>query len=188
MICLNDYYYNLSLEEINMINNKEEKEFAINLYKEELKQLAIDRLSKKIINSNMGKSIKEIAYKLESVYYENTSIYTFPNDIVLFYPSIKEYRASNNIICHVTGSEIRKGSYYYSYRPLLENISDGHIYVLDKAIKSENTEDDFFPLTIKEFDSLNEKIDNSYYLEDLEYDYYAISRRIGGRLVLRKLR
>ena len=184
----NDYYYSLSLDEINRINNKEEKEFILNLYKKELKQLAIDRLSKKIINNNIGKSIKEITYKLESIYYDNTSIYTFPSDIVLFYPSLKEYRASKNMICHVTGSEIKKGSFYYSYRALLENISNNHIYVLDKTIRAENTEIAFFPTTISEFDNLKEKIDTAYSLSQEEYDYYGISRRIGGSLKLRKLR
>lgn len=71
---------------------------------------------------------------------------------------------------------------------MLENISNNHIYVLNKTIKTESTEIAFFPNTIKEFDNLNEKIDNAYSLSQEEYDYYGISRRIGGRLLLRKLR
>lgn len=99
----NDYYYNLSLNEINLIKNPKEKDFVLNLYKEELKQLATDRITRRIINDNIGSSIKKIISKLESYLYDNTSIYTFPNDIVLFYPTIKESRATTNITCHVTG-------------------------------------------------------------------------------------
>lgn len=184
----NNKYFSLSLDEIYSIVNLAEREYAIEFYKRELLNLGNDRLTKRVLNDNLGKSIEEIITKLEDVFLSKRSDYTFPDDIVLFYPAIKECRAASDIICDVTGAEIKKGNFYYSYRPLLENISNEHVYVLNRSIKTEISELDFLPTSIYEFDSLSEKIDNAYDIIDEDYDYYGISRRIGGSLRLRKIR
>lgn len=181
-------YSSLSLSKIYQISDRKERVYALEFYKKELLSLGSDRLTKKIIRDNWGKSIEEIITKLEETFLDNRSVYTFPDNIVLFYPTVREQRATSNIICDVTGAEIRRGSFYCSYRPLLENVSNNHVYVLNRTLKSETAEVDFLPMSMYEFDALSEKIDNADAATDEEYDYYGISRRIGGRLALRRIR
>lgn len=185
---LDNDYSSFSLSELYRINDVEEQKYALEFYKNELLSLGTDRFTKKLIKDNWGQSIEKIITKLEESFLENRSVYTFPDNIVLFYPTIREQRASSNIICDVTGAEIKRGSFYCSYRPMLENISNNHVYVLSRTLRSETAEIDFFPTSIYEFDILSERIDNAYFSLDEGYDYYGISRRIGGRLALRRIR
>lgn len=64
---------------------------------------------------------KQLAILLDSY----TSQYLFPGDICFFYPSLQNPKASRPTTCHFSAAKIVKGESYYTYRPLLENITRG---------------------------------------------------------------
>lgn len=71
----------------------------------------------------------------------------------------------------------------------LENLSNGHAYVLAKPWKSELGYRDFYPSDISELDILNDKLAHPFsYVDDPDgYNYYDISTRIGSFIKLKKL-
>lgn len=70
---------------------------------------------------------KETFYqKVESLEQEYMSYYLFPNQYVAFYPQIKERCAQTNLVCHLSGGVIKKGSFYCSYSPFVESLKTGH--------------------------------------------------------------
>lgn len=178
----------LTLLEINQIKDNKLRDYLQEYYKEQLLELTDTKISKKIVQKYIGYSLNDILKKIEETYFEYESIYLFPGDLVIVYPNIREYKSRKTRICDISGAEIVKGSYYYHYRLLLENISDKTVFTLERPLIAETGYYDFFPTNIQELDELAQKLDNSDLLEESEYNYYDISSRIGGSLKLRKLK
>ena len=174
-----DDVYLLSLNEINRISDKSLKKQLLTLYNEEIKKITNDPIGRLFISED--KSIEQIYFEIERYTYSLRSEYLFYNDIVRFYPFIKETVASKNITCHFCGSVISKGSLYLSYRPFLQNMSTGKKYVLQKTIKTEIGYREYLPTTLKEFEQFIYNLDNAY-IQDRNtcLDYYSINSNLGN--------
>lgn len=98
---------------------------------------------------------------LQLYYYNNQSRYYFPNDLVAFYPRMKEQKASKEFVCDMSETIISKGSYYINYRPLLENLNTHEVYVLKRTIKCLPYYSDILPVNIQELEYLNDMIINT---------------------------
>lgn len=167
---------------------RELKEELLLLRGELIKELECDRISKKIILENPTLSVNELEELLENAYMDSTSILYFPNDLCCFYPKITEQKAKTIRICDISGSIIMPNSTYYSYRPMLDNLTTGKTYVLKRTIQTEISYYDFFPKTLYEFEELSMKLGSSFELEDTDYNYYDLSKRLGEYLPLTELR
>lgn len=185
---LNTKILNYSIEEINQEPNTKIRNELFNLYHELIIELSNNRISRKVIMENNGKSIKDLMTIINNISLLHESIDIFQGDYVILYPSITEAVANREITCDVSGSKIKIGSKYYSYRPLLDNIVTKKRYVLKRTIKTEIGYDDFFPKDIHEFEDLNYKLSHPFeYLNDQNYNYYDISTRVGEGLTLEEL-
>ncbi len=155
---------------------------------EEINTLLKNETSKIIKYDN--NSLLELENKIQEELFINTSSYLFPGDIVLLYPLVREYKANSSIMCDISGSIIQKGSYYSSYRPLIDNIITREHYILEKSINLETSYRHVLPKNIFEFDEWVKRINGSYsnpILED-EIDFYSFSRNYKNDLSLIKLR
>lgn len=180
--------FRLSLSEIEQIANRSLKETYYQLYQMHLLELITNRIDARIVKKHMGLPLQNLHEIVERFYLNNQSTYLFPGDIVLVYPMIHEYHSKKDIICDVSGALIRKGSLYCHYKPLLENLSTGEIYVLKTPLKSEVGEIDFFPTDIQGLDTLERNLNYPDCVEEPQWNYDDISKRVGGHLALRKLR
>jgi len=154
-------------------------------HKEMLSKLSFNRFNKRIISENLNLSIQEITDLIEIETLKHTSNWYFPGSICYFYPSLIERRAQKNYICDVTGECIRRGSFYLSYRPFIDNITLHKAFVLKRTILANSVSSDFFPTTFDEFESLARILTYSYELpQNSEYDYYDISTRVGEMSLL----
>ena len=173
------------LDEIYRKGNKEE---LLLLRKGLIKGLECDRISRKIILDNSSLSVNELEELLESVYIDSTSSFYFPGDLCLFYPKIVEYRTKVVRTCDISSSIIMPGSFYYNYRPMIDNLTTGKTYVLKRSIQTEVGYYDFFPQTLYEFEELSMKLGSSFEVEDTDYNYYDLSKRLGEYLPLVELK
>jgi len=167
------------------INTKEE---LILLRENLIKELALDRISKKVILDNPTLSKEKIEELLNQAYLDNTSTLYFPNDICCFYPKITEQKSKNIRTCDISGAIIMPNSRYYSYRPMLDNLTTGKTYVLKRTIQTEISYYDFFPKTLFEFEELSLKLGSPFNIEDDYYNYYDLSKRLGQHLALTELK
>ncbi len=181
-------FYFYSFFDINKLSSLQKKEFH-QFYDATLQEWDQNRLIHHIILSHYGKSLYEIENLIQDQLLLHTSLSFFPNDVVLLYPSFpRVLKARTSTLCQISGSIIMKNSEYLYYRPILDNLSNGQTYVLTNSIKAELGYSDFFPSTIFEFEQLNDKLNNSYEVEDESYNYYDISQRIGEGLSIKKLK
>lgn len=164
------------------------KEELLSLRMELIKNLECDRISRKVILDNPTISVNELEELLENVYIDSTSTLYFPNDICCFYPKIIEQKSKTVRTCDISGSIIMPNSTYYSYRPMLDNLTTGKTYVLKRTIQTEISYYDFFPKTLYEFEELSMKLGNPFEIEDTDYDYYDLSKRLGQYLSLTELK
>ena len=142
--------YNLSLEQIkykNIYKLIEEYNYNLNLLKK-------NRLCKRIISNNYGLSIIELEELLEIEEMKHNSQYYFPGDTVLLYSRNYEQKTKKNITCNFSGAIIRPGSFYINYRPLIDNISTGEVYVLKNTLKVDKSYSYILPTTIQELENL----------------------------------
>lgn len=170
------------------IYKKDNKEELLLLRGELIKELECDRISRKIILDNPSLSINELEELLGSVYIDSTSTFYFPGDLCVFYPKIVEYRTKGIRMCDISNSIIMPGSFYYNYRPMVDNLTTGKTYVLKRSIQTEVSYYDFFPQTLYEFEELSMKLGNPYEIEDTDYNYYDLSKRLGEYLPLVELK
>ena len=170
------------------IYRKDNKEELLLLRGELIKNLECDRISRKVILDNPSLSVDELEELLESVYIDSTSSFYFPGDLCLFYPKIVEYRTKVLRSCDISSSIIMPGSFYYNYRPMIDNLTTGKTYVLKRTIQTEISYYDFFPKTLYEFEELSMKLGNPFEIEDTDYDYYDLSKRLGQYLSLTELK
>ena len=96
-----------------------------------------------------------------------TSYDLFPNHHIILYPNIKELKSTKIITCNICGSKIKPNSYYLSYRPLLEDLTNNNRYVLKNTLKCETSYYDILPQTIGQFED--------FYRKTNEYEYCNIS-------------
>ena len=164
------------------------KEELLSLRMELIKNLECDRISRKVILDNPTISVHELEELLETIYIDSTSTLYFPNDICCFYPKITEQKAKTIKTCDISGSIIMPNSTYYSYRPMLDNLTTGKTYVLKRTIQTEISYYDFFPKTLYEFEELSMKLGSPFEIEDTDYDYYDLSKRLGQYLPLVELK
>jgi hypothetical protein len=171
-----------------LINNDEVLSVKSRLCIEQINKLLKNKTSKIIKYNN--NSILEIENMIQEEMYANTSMYLFPGDIVLFYPLIREYKATSNITCDISGSIIRSGTYYASYRPLIDDITTREHYVLDKSIKTEISYTHLLPKNILEFEEWIRKVEQSYSYSSIddEIDFYSFSANYKSNLNIKKLR
>ncbi|MCI8347477.1 MAG: hypothetical protein HFJ12_06005 [Bacilli bacterium] len=122
----------------------------------EISRLTID-VEKKLNNLS-----EEERYGILQLYYANNqSGYYFPNDLVAFYPQMKEQKASKEIVCNISETIISKGSCYINYRPILENLNTHEVYVLKRTIKCLPYYSDILPVNIRGLEHLNDMIINT---------------------------
>lgn len=164
------------------------KEELLSLRMELIKNLECDRISRKVILDNPTISVNELEELLETIYIDSTSTLYFPNDLCCFYPKITEQKAKTIKTCDISGSIIMPNSSYYSYRPMLDNLTTGKTYVLKRTIQTEVGYYDFFPKTLYEFEELSMKLGSPFEIEDPDYDYYDLSKRLGQYLSLTELK
>ncbi len=117
-----------------------------------------DRWIQEIVRENKDKLMMEIQEIIDRERMKKTSEYYFPGHMVLFYPSIREYKALRSVLCAVSGASIYAGSFYYYYRPLLRDIETGKSYVLEKAMKVQREYGYMLPTTIGEFEEMRNRM------------------------------
>jgi hypothetical protein len=104
-------------------------------YNEILQELKTDPIAKAVIKKYYGQPLDVIYYRIEYEYAKYTSTLLFPNNIVLFYPSYKEYKAKNIYYSTLEEYMISKGESYIYYSGLFINLSTNNKYILSKPIR-----------------------------------------------------
>ena len=122
---------------------------------------------------------------IQQYYCENLSTYYFPGDLTAFYSNIMERHTTQDIVCSISGSVIKKGSLYIAYRPLIENLRTRQAFVLKKTIKCESIYGNFLPQNIMELEDLNQKVCNHEIEAGIEYD--NLYHFQNGEIILQKL-
>lgn len=172
----------LTLEDFKQLDDKS----LYDEYNQQIANLGIDRISKRIVLDMYGDPIIDIYKKVESSYQENTSNEIFPNDLVLLHGGIRENKTKIPIRCDFSGTIIRKGTLYINYRPLIENLTTGNSYVLSKTIKVREEYIDCLPNNIQDLEILQINMMLEKSDEMINYEY--LHRKFDGGFVLRKLR
>lgn len=172
-----------TLEEILAFNSKELQE----LYFRNLENLKTNRIARKVISQMPGESLGKIYQIICSEEEKNRSTSFFYGDLVLVSNGIKEHKASKYITCDFGGGIIYTGSFYLSYKPLIENISTNMVYVLEKTIKVETCYYDMLPQNIGELENLERNMQLELDLND-GIDYSHFNRQMGSSLNLLPLK
>ncbi len=152
-----------------------------------LERFENDRLIKRLLKEESPANSCEFYEMIQQFYLDHTSTYYFPGDLCVFYPKIVEYKAKTIRLCDISGARIMPGSFYYCYRPFLENISSGRKYVLERTIHAEIGYYDFFPGTLFEFEQLAFSLANSEMVENSDYNYADLAKNMGETLRLQEL-
>ena len=149
------------------------KKYLIQRYNEEIDKLKTDIMTKDIVESNYGAPIIEIIEEVEETKSEIRNRKLFPNQPVVVYSGIKEVKAAKDYTCDFSGATIKTGSLYINYRPMVKNISNGDVYVLQRTIRTELAYESELPTDISELEEFNEKIENykHQYNSEIQYDY-----------------
>lgn len=174
----------MTLREIIHLKNN----YLVQKYKDEISKLMIDKFSKEVVQTLYGKPLIDIIEAVEEKANENKSESLFPGQNIIVYPGIKEAHAreEKGYTCDFSGAQIKKGSIYINYRPMLKNINNGDTYVLNKTIKTETAYYDDLPKNITELEEFNDRIINYEYYEDGYIHYSHLFKQI-GRLQFKKL-
>lgn len=106
------------------------------------------------INDLRFKDERSFYEQLEFILNSHTSTYLFNGDICFFYPSIRDQIASKPITCQISGAPIVTGELYYTYRPLLDNLTTGKVYTISGTIKVSSGYESFLPLNLQEFEQM----------------------------------
>lgn len=124
---------------------------------------------------------EENFYKMvEKLTLQYTSQYFLPNQLVSFYPQVKERRASRDLVCNLSGAIIKKGRFYYTYHPFLENLNTGRVYTIHKNIHAELGYIDCFPQDLFTYEDWYYRLKNAYYGSDNGMiDFYFLSCECG---------
>lgn len=136
------------------------------------------RLVNRILDKKFYNELKLYKY-IEELILEHTSNFLFPNHYIAFYPQVKEFKASKDTICNLSGAVIKKGEMYYCYHPLIEDLSDNKVYTISKKVKASLGYQDKFPTTLAHYEEWYYKLKNAYYNESDEIDFYLLSVECG---------
>lgn len=133
-----------------------------------------------ILKGNVFYSEESFFKTVDKLVLEHTSHYLFPNKLVSFYPQVREYHASSDVTCNLSGARIKKGSIYYTYHPFIEELESGKVYTIRKNIKAELGFIDYFPQDLATYEEWYYKIKNAYYVNnDSKIDFYSLSVECG---------
>jgi len=176
---INELLFTLPYKDILKITNSNLREILMKRYEEE---------ENKILKSFPGledyfdyfKSLEYNYYNLERLYNENISEYLFPNDRVLYYPIVKEYKAQKNHICAISGAIITPGSYYEQFKAFLYDTNTNTSYV-SKKIRYQIGADFIVPTSLHEFENFYYFLEHSYEL-NREDDYNIVTNIRGMSL------
>lgn len=124
-------------------------------------------------------SEKAFFEKVNQLLLEHTSHYLFPNRLIAFYPQVVERCANSDLICHLSGVRIKKGSFYYTYHPFMEDLESGRVYTIQKKIHTELCYIDYFPQDLFTYEEWYYKVKNAYYINDHIIDFYFLSSECG---------
>ena len=173
-----------TLDEVLATNDQDE----IKKYYEYIESMKSSNLTRDIVESLYGEPLSVIWQEILEEEQKYTSMMMFPGDVVMFYPNIKEQKARSFITCDFSAGIIYPGSMYVNYRPLIANISSGERYVLSRTIKVEMGYQHELPRTIQEFEALDNRLKIESYSDNSGIEYSHFSQRMGGELVLQKLK
>ena len=119
-------------------------------------------------------------YKMvDKLVLEHTSHFVFPNKLISFYPQVREYTASRDLVCNLSGAKIKKGSLYYRYHPLMQDVITGKVYTIKKDIKVELGYIDYLPQDLVTYEEWYYKLKNADYTSDDKIDFYGLSCECG---------
>ena len=188
-------YKNLTIQQISQLPGNERKEVcrlsleSLRNYKKYNRLLTIDNtyvsylnglnqiLNELELDTRIYINLHNVVESISKILLNNTSYDFFSGDVIAFYPSIKELRASNFVTCCMSGSIIKPGSYYCYYRPILENLDTNVVYALQNTIKCETSYYDYLPQNIIQFEDFNRKLSDFYC--NNEIDFYNINTLLG---------
>lgn len=131
-------------------------------------------------------SVDHFYNHLTSFVENHTSRYLFPGEICYFYPAIHEQKALKEITCQISGAKIVENELYYTYRPLIDNITSGKVYTIQGTLKVSLGYYDILPQNLSQFEELcsNFKLG----LNSEVIDYYDFKVNAGDNaLDLKKL-
>jgi len=145
-----------------------------------LKELDLPIRIKNILAANSFSSERDFYETVDRLVLEHTSNYLLPNRLVSFYPQVREYRASRELICNLSGARIKKGSLYYTYHPFIEDLKTGRVYTIKKSIRAELGFIDLFPQDLFTYEEWYYRVKNAYYSNsDSQVDFYNLSSECG---------
>lgn len=125
-------------------------------------------------------SEKDFFMTVDKLLLDHTSRFLFPNQLVSFYPQVFERQASNDLTCNLSGARIKKGTFYYTYHPFIEELKSGRCYTIKKSIKAELGYIDLFPQDLATYEEWYYKVKNAYYVsDDSIVDFYSLSMECG---------
>ncbi|MCI8588648.1 MAG: hypothetical protein HFG40_03245 [Bacilli bacterium] len=176
------------LSEISQIEDQEERRIIQQFYDEKVKELIDTPFLRRVYHNYSDCSISELESIIYGEFLEKTSFYHFPNEQVYFYPAIREQKSEFNTTCCFSGSIIKRDSFYYCYRPLLDVITRGKVYVLKKTLKLETAYFSDLPTTISEFDIFTQKVENYWNYSNEAIDYEQLNYYLGGSVELLELK
>ncbi len=164
-----------SLNEILSFSDPEKQAELLSLYHDFIATLPKNYITKSILALHL--SVCEI----EKLCEENRNA---RGEFVSFYSGIKEVRAKETRICQISGGRIEAGSFYYTYRPFMENLNTGRKFILKNTIHAEIAYYDFFPQTIGDFERLSFYLKHPSFAPQDGIDYYFLGQQIGENLPL----
>lgn len=144
-----------------------------------LKDINLPVRIKNILLNNKFYSENSFFKMVDKLVIEHTSHFLFPDNFVSFYPQVREYSASRDLVCDLSGAIIKKGSLYYTYHPFMENLNTGSVYTIKKCIRSELGYIDIFPQDLFTYEEWYYKLKNAYYFNDDKIDFYQLSCKCG---------
>lgn len=107
----------------------------------------------------------------------HTSKYLFNGDVVFFYPGIKEQKASTSIHCHISGAPIAINEFYYTYRPLIDNLTRGEVYTINRTLKVSTGYHDILPQSLSTFEELHSNFTLGLNSNNINYYDFAINAK-----------
>lgn len=160
----------LNFEDDEQIDSIHTGAYYVNLYNETLPIRIYNHIKDMKFNDaiNFYKYVQEILNKC-------TSLYLFQGDIVYFYPSIHQQKALSPTSCFVSGAPIASGEYYYTYRPLLENISSGKVYTIQRTLKVSSGYEWILPYDLHSFEELVSNFELGLDLNGVSYYDFQIN-------------
>jgi len=145
-----------------------------------LKEINIPNRIVNVLRLKKFYSEEQFFKEVDNLLLKHTSHYLFPNELVSFYPQVREYKANHELICHLSGSIIKKGSFYYAYHPFMEVLNNGRIYTIKSNINAELAFIDYFPQDLFTYEEWYYKLKNAYYSKDDNIiDFYHLSSVCG---------